>query len=154
MSVLRQNTPYFAVIEMLRQEWGLIEGEPAEDVIATVRTRLLQAGIEPDEGAACLLPLFGVRDPQGVLLQSTPELIKARTFAVLQQLCYQPDRQLPLMLAVEDLHWIDATSEELIASVVEQLPGSSVLILTTYRPGYRPSWIDKSYATQLALSRL
>ena len=49
---------------------------------------------------------------------------------------------------------IDPTSEEWLASLVECLVPIPFLLLTTYRPGYRPLWIDKSYATQLALTRL
>jgi predicted ATPase len=37
---------------------------------------------------------------------------------------------------------------------VERLPGAAILCLATYRPGYRPPWLDKSYATQLTLSAL
>ena len=55
---------------------------------------------------------------------------------------------------MEDLHWIDPTSEEWLASLVELLAPVPLLLLTTYRPGYRPLWTDKSYATQLALTRL
>jgi DNA-binding winged helix-turn-helix (wHTH) protein/class 3 adenylate cyclase/tetratricopeptide (TPR) repeat protein len=148
------HTPYFVVIEMLRQEWGIVEGEPPEAIIANVRAGLRQADIDLDERATCLLHLLGVPDTQGLLGQWTPEMIKVQTFSILQQLCFQPNRHLPLLLAVEDLHWVDTTSEALLASLVEQLAGNSVLLLTTYRPGYHPVWMDKSYATQLALSRL
>jgi tetratricopeptide (TPR) repeat protein len=54
----------------------------------------------------------------------------------------------------EDLQWIDRTSEECLASLLEATAGASVLSLLTYRPGYRPPWMDKSYATQLALQPL
>jgi tetratricopeptide (TPR) repeat protein len=60
----------------------------------------------------------------------------------------------PLILAVEDLHWIDQTSEACFASLVESLAGAPLLLLCTYRPGYRPPWLEKSYATQIALRRL
>jgi predicted ATPase len=60
----------------------------------------------------------------------------------------------PLILAVEDLHWIDQTSEACFASLAESLAGASILLLCTYRPGYRPPWLEKSYATQVALRRL
>ena len=63
-------------------------------------------------------------------------------------------QQHPLILAVEDLHWIDPTSEELLASLVEGLPGAAILVLATYRPGYRPPWLEKSYATQLTVPPL
>ncbi len=55
---------------------------------------------------------------------------------------------------MENLHWIDQTSEEFLGTLVESLPGAPILLLTTYRPGYRPPWIEKSYATQLALRPL
>ena len=45
-------------------------------------------------------------------------------------------------------------SEALYHSLVESLPGMPVMLLTTYRPGYRPAWMDKSYTTQLSLARL
>jgi predicted ATPase len=63
-------------------------------------------------------------------------------------------RQRTLIFEVEDLHWIDKTSEEYLASLVESLPGTAILLLCTYRPGYRPPWLEKSYATQLALHPL
>ena len=58
------------------------------------------------------------------------------------------------MLAVENLHWIDPTSEVWLASLVERLGEMRVLLLVTYRPGYQPPWIRHSAATQMALPRL
>ena len=55
---------------------------------------------------------------------------------------------------MENLHWIDATSEEWLTSLVERLAGAALLVLVTYRPGYQPPWLAQSYATQIALSRL
>jgi predicted ATPase len=63
-------------------------------------------------------------------------------------------RQRPLLLAVEDLHWIDPTSEEWLVALVERLAGTPLLLLLSYRAGYQPAWMGKSYATQLALQRL
>ena len=57
-------------------------------------------------------------------------------------------------MVVENLHWIDPTSEAYLAEVVERLPSVPLLLLVTFRPGYRPPWMEKSYATQLALPQL
>jgi predicted ATPase len=59
-----------------------------------------------------------------------------------------------VILEIENLHWIDATSAEWLTAFVEHLGGIPVLLVLTYRPGYRPPWIEKSYATQLALPYL
>src|SRR3989337_4491541 len=63
-------------------------------------------------------------------------------------------RARPLIFGVEDVHWVDSTSEEYLGSLVERLVGVPILLVTTYRPGYRPPWIAKSYATQIALRPL
>jgi predicted Zn-dependent protease len=63
-------------------------------------------------------------------------------------------RSRPVILVVEDLHWIDQTSESYLGSLVESLARAHILLLATYRPGYRPAWMDRSYATQLSLRPL
>ncbi len=148
------TTPYFGVLDALRHVWELAENDPPEAVIANVRAGFEQAGMSPDEGTTYLLHLLGVEDGQEALAHLSPDAIKARTFATLRQLCFDSSRQQPLILAVEDLHWIDATTEEFLASLVEYLPGTSMMVLTTYRPGYRPPWFDRSYMTQMALMQL
>ena len=60
----------------------------------------------------------------------------------------------PLLVMVENLHWIDPTSHEFLTEVVERLGSVPLLLLVTFRPGYRPPWMEKSYATQLALPPL
>src|SRR5205814_117307 len=70
------------------------------------------------------------------------------------QICLNGSRQHPLILEIEDLHWIDASSDECLAALVERMAGAPLLVLVTYRPGYRPAWIDKSYVTQVALQPL
>ena len=84
----------------------------------------------------------------------SPETIKTRTFDTLRQMSLRGSRQRPLLLEVEDLHWIDKTSEDYLMSLVESLVGAPILLLGTYRPGYRPPWVEKSYATQVALRPL
>ena len=55
---------------------------------------------------------------------------------------------------MENLHWIDPTSEAFLARLVDSIAGAPILVLATYRPGYRPPWLEKSYATQLTLAPL
>ena len=88
------------------------------------------------------------------LAELSPQGLKTHTMDTLVQMCLNGSRQRPQVLEVEDLHWIDATSEEGLALLVARLAGAPILLVTTYRPGYRPAWLDKSYATQLALARL
>jgi predicted ATPase len=56
-----------------------------------------------------------------------------------------------LVLVLEDLHWVDRISEEFLGFLAENIGDARILMLATYRPAYRPSWIDKSYAGQTAM---
>ena len=58
------------------------------------------------------------------------------------------------MLAVENLHWSDPTSEEWLTALAVQLGGTAILLLATYRPGYWLPWLAHSWATQVALPPL
>src|SRR5215813_5573320 len=49
---------------------------------------------------------------------------------------------------------LGASQQRPVLVVVEDLPGASIMLLCTYRPGFRPSWADKSFATEMALSPL
>jgi predicted ATPase len=74
--------------------------------------------------------------------------------ALLTQLWLQASRRQPLLLVLEDLHWSDPSSEEWLGALVERMGGAPLLVLGTYRPGYRPGWLDRSYVTQVTLAPL
>jgi predicted ATPase len=103
------------------------------------------------EDVALILHLLDLPVAPESLASLHPQAWKARTFALLRQLILHAAPQPPLVLAVENLHWSDATSEEWLASLVERLAGAALLLLVTYRPGYQPPWVAHSAATQLAL---
>jgi DNA-binding winged helix-turn-helix (wHTH) protein/class 3 adenylate cyclase/tetratricopeptide (TPR) repeat protein len=146
--------PYGPVRDLLRHQCGLSTTSSLE-VVATRVAQLLRAvDLPPEDSAPYLLQILGSPTTAEPLAQLTPDVIKERTFATLRQVHLRSSQQQPLLLIVENLHWIDPTSEAYLASLVEQLAGMPLLLLTTYRPGYRPRWIDKSYATQFTLPPL
>ena len=149
-----QATPYLPVLTLLRHAWGIIPADRSQGIATKVRRGLREVGMVSDEAAALLLALLGVEEDTAPLAALPPEVRKSRTFATLVQLCLHGSQQRPLILEIEDLHWCDATSEEWLAAFGACLGTASILVLGTYRPGYRPAWLDVSYATQLALPPL
>jgi predicted ATPase/DNA-binding winged helix-turn-helix (wHTH) protein len=149
-----QTTPYLPVLDLLRHAWGMTPADPPQTITTKVRRGLHQVDLLSDEAAALLLALLGVKADLAPLAALLPEVRKTRTFATLVQLCLHGSQQRPLILEIEDLHWIDATSEAWLAAFGAYLGTAPILVLGTYRPGYRPSWLDASYATQLALTPL
>jgi transcriptional regulator with AAA-type ATPase domain/tetratricopeptide (TPR) repeat protein len=146
--------PYLPVLDVLRALCGVGEGDPAGEVADKVRTSLLEAGFDLLETAPYLLHLLDVERDTEPYDTLTPEAAQARIFEILRQLIVKKSRQTPLILVVEDLHWIDSTSEECLASLAEILPGAQVLLVCTHRVGYRPPWREKSYMSQVTLQPL
>ena len=145
--------PDLPILDLLRDHCGITEADSPEAIVEKVRCGLQAVGMEPDEWAPYLLHLLGVAETERVA-ELSPEMLKARTFEALRQMSLCGSRQRPLILAVEDLQWIDPTSEAFLASLVDRIGGASILLLTTYQLGYRPPWLGKSSMTQLVLSPL
>jgi predicted ATPase len=147
-------TPYLPVADLVRQLCGVTPGEPYDTITAAVQRRLQQADLDPEEGVPLIISLLDIPLETERLAQLSPPERKARTFALLRHLILHEQQRCPCTLVMENLHWSDATSEEWLTSLVERLAGTALLVLVTYRPGYQPSWLAQSYATQIALSPL
>lgn len=146
--------PYLPVIAILRRSVRIAEEDSPASIARKVRAGLEDLEMEPEEWAPYLHHLLGVKEGTERLSVLSRDAIRARTVDALRQMGLRGSRQRPIVFVCEDLQWIDGSSEECLASLIEAAAGASVLSLLTYRPGYRPPWMDKSYATQLALQPL
>ena len=135
--------PYLPILDILRDNCGLVESDGRGRSPQKVRFGLREVGMEPARlGSRTCSTSWACRRGRSRWPRSAPEAIKARTFETLRQMALQGSQRRPIIFVVEDLHWIDETSEEYLASLVESLAGAPILLLCTYRPGYRPPWID------------
>jgi DNA-binding NtrC family response regulator/tetratricopeptide (TPR) repeat protein len=148
------TTPYLPVLGVLKAACAVTDADTPELVHERLDVALREVGMDPAESRPYLLHLLGVKEGAERLQALAPDAIRARIFETLRQMWLARSRQLPLVVVVEDFHWIDTTSEEFFASLAEILAGSRILFVSTYRAGYRPPWIEKSYATQVALQPL
>jgi DNA-binding winged helix-turn-helix (wHTH) protein/tetratricopeptide (TPR) repeat protein len=143
--------PYLPLADLVRTYCGVKEGDSAEDARRAVRATVATTNL-PSDADTWLLRLLGVVDAAADRL--SPEAIKARTFDVLRAVLLHASALRPLVLVVEDVHWIDRTSEEFLTMLVERVVGARVLIVVTFRPGYRMPWRDRSCVTQITLTPL
>jgi class 3 adenylate cyclase/tetratricopeptide (TPR) repeat protein len=147
-------TPYLPLRMLLQRSWQITAAEPPEAIAAKVHQHLEALGMPPADAAPYVLLLLGGAVPPSLRTTHSPEVVRSRTIETFVQLCLHRSRQGPLLLEVEDLHWVDASSHACLAALVDHLAGAPILLLVTARPGYRPPWMDKSYATQIVLQPL
>jgi class 3 adenylate cyclase/tetratricopeptide (TPR) repeat protein len=146
--------PYLLALGLLRSACGIAETDTAETITEKVCVGLSEAGMDPEEDGRVLLNLLEVGNAAGSPILSNPEAIKRKSFEVLRQLNIKASERRPLVLVIEDLHWVDKISEEFLGFLTENSRNARLLLLASYRPGYHPPWIDKSYAAQTPLPPL
>jgi class 3 adenylate cyclase/DNA-binding winged helix-turn-helix (wHTH) protein/tetratricopeptide (TPR) repeat protein len=148
-----QMSPYLPVLTLLRRRCQITDADAPETIRTKVYAAVQEARIGSEEDIALLLQLLDIPVETGSSAHDSPNLHQAHIFALLRQMIIY-SRPQPMLLVVEDVHWIDASSEAWLATVVAGLAHQPLLLLVTYRPGYQPPWLGQSYATQLALPYL
>ncbi|HET6345893.1 MAG TPA: AAA family ATPase, partial [Myxococcota bacterium] len=146
--------PYLPLLYMLRNAWGISEGDSALAVTGKVRASLTEVGLDPAAHLPYLLLLLGVKEGTETLADLSPQALQTRTFSILRQMILNAAQERLVVFEMEDLHWVDETSEEFLAYLVEGMAAARILVLLTYRTGYLPRWLEKSYATQITMRRL
>jgi class 3 adenylate cyclase/tetratricopeptide (TPR) repeat protein len=147
-------TAYMLVLELLRGACDIDETDASDVIEDKIAATLVAVGLDPKTDSAPLMQILDTAATAEAPSPTAAEALKSRLFGVVTQLVLRRSRRRPLLLVLENLHWIDAASSELLSVLAERLVGAPVLVVATYRPGYTPPWSGKSYASQIALRPL
>jgi class 3 adenylate cyclase/tetratricopeptide (TPR) repeat protein len=145
-----QASPFLPLIEQLRENFQIdeLDGEP--EIIAKVEQGMRRMG-ELEAYISAIRYLLSV-DPGDPALAAMEGAARRRhLFAALRALSIRGARRRPLVLVVEDLHWIDTSSEEFLNALLDAVAGVPLLLLLTYRIGYTPPFGSRSFYTTLTL---
>jgi DNA-binding NtrC family response regulator len=143
-----------SVVEGLRQAWHIAHEDGRDAIADKVRLGLEALGMDADRWAPYLLTLFGVRVEGGDLASLGRKELRLRVFDALRRVAVETSKREPLIIEVEDLHLFGKAAGDFLSYLVENLAGARILLLTAYRPEYHPSWVGRSYCTQLTLPPL
>jgi predicted ATPase len=106
------------------------------------------------------VPLFAsllslpVPEDQYPPLTLSPQRQRQKTLEAIVAITLELSEQQPVLFILEDGHWLDASTQELLGFLIDQVPTSPILVLITYRPEFQPTWGNRSYLTQVTLNRL
>jgi class 3 adenylate cyclase/tetratricopeptide (TPR) repeat protein len=144
---------YLPLFELVRNTCGIAIADPPAVIAAKIELKI--KALELDVSLAHYLwHAFGLLNGDPEVAELDPQAIRARTFDALRRMLVAEARRRPLVVLIEDLHWIDQTSEDFLAGFAAELPSVPIMMLVTYRSGYWPPWIGKSFTSQLALRPL
>lgn len=111
------------------------------------------AALDPDD-RVFLDALLGVEVTDEHLARLPAAVVRQRTVAAICTLLLAKAATEPLALIVEDVHWIDAASQEILAALVEAMTAAHLVVVLTYRPEYLHAWAGKAHHAEITVGRL
>ena len=149
-----RGVAYHPVIDILKANFDIQEDDGDLEIREKVKSGLKMLGADEASTLPYLLELLSVKDSGIDKIPMSPEERKNRIIEALKRIILKGSEIRPLILAFEDLHWMDKSSEDLLKYLLESIPGARVLLIFTYRPEFVHTWGAKSYHSQVNLNRL
>jgi len=145
---------YLPFLDILRAYFDVKEGE--REFI--VRTKMAKRIASLDEKLKGTLPplhdILSLKVEDETYLNLEPKQRREQTFEAIRTLLMRESQNKPLVLAIDDLQWVDKTSEELLTYIIGGLTSTHILLILLYRPEYTPVWVSKTYYSQIRVDQL
>ncbi len=154
-----ENSAFHPVLALLREVIGLEPDDPSELRAEKIEQALEPAGLSLDDVMPVLAKLLSVELPVGYReAPSNPEVQRRKSLELLTAWLFRLSEDEPVVLVVEDLHWVDPSTLELLSLLIEQVSWKRLLVILTYRPSFEPSrtpaFAPSSRVRQVALNPL
>ena len=147
-------TAYLPVIDLLKAYFRIDGRDDTRTIREKVTGKVLSLDRALEPTLSALLSLLEVPVEDEAWGRLDPPQRRQRTLDGVKRLLLRESQVQPLLLLVEDLHWIDAETQALLDALVESLPTARLLLLVNYRPEYQHRWGSKTYYRQLRIDPL
>jgi class 3 adenylate cyclase/predicted ATPase len=149
------NSPFSPVINQLERAARLEREDAPQRKLDKLEAVLSQAGEASLADSTLFAALLSIPSASRYpALTLTPQRQKQHTIAALNRRLLGLARFRPVLLLIEDVHWIDATTLEAITRSIHAIKNAPVYVLITFRPEFMPPWLEQSHVRMLRLDRL
>ena len=149
-----RSVVFYSIIDILKANFDIREGDRDPEIREKVKKGISLVKADEESTLPFLLDLFSVKESGIDKFSLSPEGKKDRIMESVRRITLKGSEIRPLILAYEDLHWVDKNSEDLLKNILESIPGAKILMIFTYRPEFVHTWGGKSYHSQITLNRL
>jgi tetratricopeptide (TPR) repeat protein len=148
------SMPYLPILDITRSLIGVKEGEQEH----VIRQKLKEIILGIDQNLAHVIPpfqeLLSLKVDDEDFAKLEPKQKREKAFEAIRDLLIRGSQDRTVVLVVEDLHWIDKTTEEFLGYMIGWLPRTRILLLLLYRPEYTHQWGSKSYYSMIGVGQL
>ena len=149
-----RNVAYHPIVDILKANFEIQDNDTDQQVRQKVTSFLKVIHVDEPSTLPYILELLSLKGSGIEKIQMSPEARKDRTLEALKRITLKGSEPRPLIMAVEDLHWMDRSSEDALKQLLESISGSRVFLIFTYRPEFVHTWGSRSYHSQVTLNRL
>lgn len=154
-SNFHSHTAFHPLSKLIEQTLHLEPDGTAEQQLAQLAKGLGDMGLDPSESAPLFASLLGLpvaKDTSPFAV--TVEARRRITLDALSKWLLALAEPQPVVLVIEDLHWLDSSTLDLLGLLIHRVPETSVLIIATFRPSFEPPWDAVPHARQVTLGPL
>jgi class 3 adenylate cyclase/predicted ATPase len=148
------NSALYPMIDLWQRVLRFDTAEAPADKLHRLEQMLLQYRLPLAETVPLFAALLSLPDDRYPALALTPRQQQQKTLEALLALLVAYAAQEPLLIIVEDLHWVDPSTLEFLSLLVDQGPTARMLTLCTCRPQFPPPWPPRAHIAHLTLTRL
>jgi class 3 adenylate cyclase/tetratricopeptide (TPR) repeat protein/ribosomal protein L40E len=145
---------YLPVLDILKSYYGIKD----DDRETAIKKKLTAGIVALDENLQRTIPslqeLLSLNVDSDDFAGLDPQQKRDITFESIRDIFLQISHDKPLILAIEDLHWIDKSSEEFLSYLIEWLANNKIMLILLYRAEYTHPWVKKSYYSRIGLNQL
>ena len=145
---------YLPIIEIIKNNFSIDDRDDDEVIKAKVETTINKMDAKLKDTILIILDLLSVKTDFDILKDLDAGQKRQGIFEALKAITLRGSQIRPLVIVIEDLHWIDKTSEDFVNYLVGSVGNHRIMLLFTSRPGFVHSFIYNPYYTQIALTSL
>ena len=149
-----RHSPFRPMIDLLHRAFDLSPEASQELQFERLVDGLANLLITAPEDQALLAEFLEIPSGSSPPIRLSPAKQREATCALVQELVLSLSRQQPLILVIEDLHWADPSTLELLSGFIDRVATSSLLLVLTYRPSFEPEWPELPHQAWIDLPRL
>jgi class 3 adenylate cyclase/tetratricopeptide (TPR) repeat protein len=149
-----RGVTYHPIIDIFKSNFDIREKDGDPEITEKVKKGLKILRANEASTLPYLLELLSVKESGIDQIPMSPEHRKDRMIETMIRIPLKGSEIRPLIMAVEDLHWIDKSSEDALKYLLESISGARILLIFTYRPEFVHTWGGRSYHNQVNLNRL
>jgi TOMM system kinase/cyclase fusion protein len=151
-----ENTALFPLTDLFQRLLRFQSEETPNEKVVKLEQMLSQYRLPWEEYVPLFASLLSLPIPEHhyPALNLSPQRQRQKTLEAVVTILLELAERQPVLFIIEDLHWTDPTTLELLNLLIEQTPTASMLVLLTCRPHFQPAWHHRSYLTEMTLNRL